>query len=325
MTMEVKFLTDLTCKPPLNWVGGKGAIRDIVRLVFPPWANRRAEHFCGGAGILFGTPPKPGVVEVLNDYDSDLVNFYLCVRDRPFALMDELKRLPLQSEAEFIQLKRFLSGQEVMPDFSLDELRIAQRELTPEQFAEIEPILKGRAELWDIRRAAAFYKVNRYCFNGTMDAFAVKPARIKRFIPGILAAAKRLENVVITNRDFEESYNLNNKPNALHYFDPPYYKTEGMYRPAFTMEDHRRLHDLVPDSEGYVVVSYNDDAFVRNLYCDCYILAFTRQNTMSQKPGAKFGELLITNFAPRPIIEIKAQLSMFGDLPGGLQLVNIPN
>ena len=95
--------------------------------------------------------------------------------------------------------------------------------------------------------------------------------------------------------------------------------------PAFTMEDHRRLHDLVPDSEGYVVVSYNDDAFVRNLYCDCYILAFTRQNTMSQKPGAKFGELLITNFDPRPIIEIKAQLSMFGDLPGGLQLVNIPN
>ena len=196
--MGVAPLADLTCRPPLNWVGGKGIIREIVRLLFPPWADRYAEHFVGGGSILFGTPPKPGMVEVINDYDSDLVNFYVCVRDRPFALMDELKRLPLQSETEFIQLKRFLSGQEIMPDFSLDELRIARQSLTPEQFEEIAPILQGRAKLWDVRRAAAFYKVNRYCFNGTMDAFAVKPARLTHFIPNILAAAKRLENVVIT-------------------------------------------------------------------------------------------------------------------------------
>ena len=323
--MGVAPLADLTCRPPLNWVGGKGIIREIVRLLFPPWADRYAEHFVGGGSILFGTPPKPGMVEVINDYDSDLVNFYICVRDRPFALMDELKLLPIQSEAEFIQLKRFLSGQEIMPDFSLDELRIARQSLTPEQFEEIAPILQGRAELWDVRRAAAFYKVNRFCFNGTMDAFAVKPARLTHFIPNILAAAKRLENVVITNRDFEDSYRLNKKANTIHYFDPPYYMTEGMYKPVFTREDHHRLHDLVPSSEGYVVVSYNDDVFIRDMYHDCYILAFTRQNTMSQKSGAKFGELLITNFDPRPIIEINAQLSMFGDLPSGLELVNIPN
>ena len=33
VVLEVKLLADLTCRPPLNWVGGKGAIRDIVRLV----------------------------------------------------------------------------------------------------------------------------------------------------------------------------------------------------------------------------------------------------------------------------------------------------
>ncbi len=325
VVLEVKLLADLTCRPPLNWVGGKGAIRDIVRLVFPPWVDRRAEHFCGGAGILFGTPPRPGVMEVLNDFDGDVANFYLCARDRPLALMDELKRLPLQSEAEYLELKRYLSGEEVMPDFSSDELRVARERFTPEQYQELAPILQGRAQLWNVRRAAAFYKVNRWCFNGTMDSFAVKPARLKRFLPGILAASKRLENVVITNRDFEESYRLNNKPNALHYFDPPYYKTEGMYRPAFTMEDHRRLHDLVPKSEGYVVVSYNDDDLIRDMYRDCYVLAFSRQNWMSKKHGAKFEELLITNFDPLPVIEANGQLSMFGDLPRGLELVNTPH
>lgn len=317
-------LAELTCRPPLNWVGGKGAIRDIVRLVFPPWAERRVEHFCGGAGILFGTQPKPGVVEVLNDFDCDVVNFFLCARDRPLELMDELNYLPLQSEAEFLELKKYLSGEAAIPDFSPDELRVARERFTPEQYQELALILQGRAELWDVRRAAAFYKVNRYCFNGTMDAFAVKPARLTRFISGILAASKRLENVVITNRDFAESYRLNDKPNTIHYFDPPYHKTEGMYRTAFTLEDHQRLHELVPKSEGYVVVSYNDDDFIRDMYHDCYILAFSRQNSMSKKPGSKFEELLITNFDPRPIIEVNSQVSIFGDLPNGLQLVNIP-
>lgn len=320
----MKPLADLICRPPLNWVGGKGAIRDIVRLVFPPWADRRAEHFCGGAGILFGTPPKPGVMEVLNDFDRDVVNFFLCARDRPLALMDELKRLPLQSEAEYLELKRYLSGEEVMPDFSSDELRVARERFTPEQYEELAPIIRGRTELWDVRRAAIFYKVNRWCFNGTMDAYAVKPARLLRFIPGILAASKRLENVVITNRDFEESYRVNDRPNTIHYFDPPYFKTEKMYRPVFSLKDHQRLHDLVPKAEGYVVISYNNDDFIRDMYRDCYILKFSRQNSMSQKPGSKFEELLITNFDPRPVIEANGQLSMFGELPSGLDLLNDP-
>lgn len=318
-------LADLTCRPPLNWVGGKGAIRDIVRLVFPPWADRRVEHFCGGAGILFGTQPSPGVMEVINDFDRDVVNFFLCARDRPLALMEELNRLPLQSEAEFLELKRYLSGEEVMPDFAPDELRVAHERLTPEQYEELAPIIRGRAELWDVRRAAAFYKVNRWCFNGTMDAYAVKPARLPRFIPGLLAASQRLENVVITNRDFEESYRVNNRPNTIHYFDPPYFKTEKMYRPAFTLKDHRRLHGLIPKSKGYAVVSYNKDDFILDLYRDCYILEFSRQNSMSNKPGAKFEELLITNFDPRPVIEANGQLSMFGALPDGLTLINVPN
>ncbi len=318
-------LAELICKPPLNWVGGKGAIQDIVRLVFPPWTDRNIEHFCGGAGILFSTRPKPGVLEVLNDYDNNLVNFHLCVRDQPLALMEELKLFPLQSEAEFIVLKKFLSGEEVMPDFSAGELRIARRWLTREHFEEVAPILEGRAKLWDVKRAAAFYKVNRFCFNGTMDSYAIKPAHLQRFIPTILAASQRLKDVVITNRDFADSFDVNNKPNALHYFDPPYFKTEKMYRPVFTEEDHFRLHSLVPDAKGYVVISYNNDEFIRELYHDCYILGFSRQNTMSQKRGAKFEELLITNFDPRPIIEVNAQLSIFDDLPNGLELLNIPN
>ena len=72
------------------------------------------------------------------------------------------------------------------------------------------------------------------------------------------------------------------------------------------------------------MISYSDHEYIRSLYRNCYILAFERANSMSQKSGAKFPELLITTYDPRPIIEANGQMSMFGDLPNGLQLVNIP-
>ena len=307
-------------------MGGKSIIRDIVALLFPPEADRYAEHFFGGGSMLFSTPPIPGRMEVVNDFDSNLVNFYLCVRDRLFALLEALKLLPLQTEYEFNLLKKFLAGEEILPDFSPNELQIARRWLTQEQYQEIEPILKGRAQPWDIQRAVAFYKVNRFCFNGTMDAYAVKPARLYRFLATILAASQRLKDVVITNRDFADSFRLNDKPGTLHYFDPPYFMTEHMYTAQFSRVDHQRLHDLVmtPETKGHAVISYNDAPYIRGLYRDGYILAFSRANSMSGKAGSKFEELLITNFDPRPIIEVNGQMSMFGDLPNGLQLVNIP-
>ena len=98
-----------------------------------------------------------------------------------------------------------------------------------------------------------------------------------------------------------------------------------MYKPQFSEEDHYRLHDLTLAPKGYVVISYSDHDYLRNLFRNCYVLAFERANPMSLKQGAKFKELLITTFDPRPVIEANGQLSMFGDLPNGLQLVNIPN
>lgn len=67
----------------------------------------------------------------------------------------------------------------------------------------------------------------------------------------LLATSQRLQDVVITNRDFEASFRLNDKPNTLHYFDPPYVLTEGMYKPKFSTEDHQRLHDLTYNPKGY--------------------------------------------------------------------------
>ena len=72
------------------------------------------------------------------------------------------------------------------------------------------------------------------------------------------------------------------------------------------------------------MLSYNDCNFVRQLYQDWFILTFKRDNPMSQKKDAEYGELIITNYDPRPYLA--QQLTLF-DIPVGgreLVLINTP-
>ena len=76
-------------------MGGKGKLKEILYQVFPPDVNRFALH-CGGSGaVLLGLSPKAGRLDVYNDFDSELTNLFLCVRDRLLALTEELKIFPI--------------------------------------------------------------------------------------------------------------------------------------------------------------------------------------------------------------------------------------
>ena len=49
-------------------------------------------------------------------------------------------------------------------------------------------------------------------------------------------ASRRLQDVAVTNRDFEASIRTIDSPDTLHYCDPPYFRTEKMYAAAFSLE-----------------------------------------------------------------------------------------
>lgn len=311
-------------------MGGKEKLQWIIRPVFPHQMGRYAEHFGGSGAILLGQPRELGRLEVYNDYDQNLTNLFLCVRDRPLALTRELGFLPLHSEAEFKALKRLLDRGMPIPDFTGAELEAAEACLTEEQYAQAREILTGRAELWDVRRAAAFYRVIRYSFSATTNSFGVHQVRLQGFLNLMQKAAARLDGVVITNRDCCASIALNDGPDTLHYCDPPYYKAEDKYRLLFTEKDHRRLHAALAECVGHVVVSYNYCDFVRDLYQDFYILRFERQNGMAQRKGAKYEEAVITNYDPRPMLDgYYQQLDMFqpwaaDQEQGELRLIHAP-
>jgi len=291
-------------KPFIPWVGGKTALRPILYRLFPNGYTRLVEVFGGAAAVTFGREPDR-CEEVYNDYNSNLVNLFWCVRNRPLALIQEIGFLPLNSRQEFEVLRKFLREEEFTDDYLKEEMELCKRYFEPPEREELLKLLTEKTELGDVRKAAAFYKVIRYSYAGGGTSYGGKPIDIRRGLHLIWACSRRLQNVVIENLSYEAIVPKYDAPGTLLYFDPPYYQAE-CYEVAFGMRDHYRLRELFGECGCYAVLSYNDHPFIRELYKGFWIFSVTRQNTMANRYASKhpekkneYGELIILNYDPR--------------------------
>ena len=298
----------------ISWVGGKKALRDLIYLRMPKHYDRYIEVFGGGGWVLFGKPPDK-CMEVYNDFNSNLANLFYCVKERPMALLRELSFLPLNSRDEFVTLRKFLTMEEFKSEHLAEELEIATHFLKEPEAAEICDILKERAVVGDVKRAAAFYKIIRYSYGSGCTSYGCQPFDIRKTFTILWEANRRLKDTVIENKDFEALIRQYDRPNAFFYCDPPYYETEGHYAVVFRKEDHKRLRDTLTGSRGKWMVSYNDCDFIRELYAGYFITAVTRINNLAQRyeGGCEFPEVIITNYDPGERERSKPrQLDLFG-------------
>ena len=67
--------------PVLKWGGGKRQLLDDILPLIPSY-TRYYEPFIGGAAVLLGLQPKNAVI---NDYNEELINTYIMIRDNPEA------------------------------------------------------------------------------------------------------------------------------------------------------------------------------------------------------------------------------------------------
>ena len=155
-----------------------------------------------------------------------------------------------------------------------------------------------RAAVGDVKRAAAFYKIIRYSYGSGCTSYGCQPFDIRKTFTIIWEANRRLKDTVIENKDFEALIRQYDRPNAFFYCDPPYFETEGHYEVVFRKEDHVRLRDTLKGIQGKFMVSYNDCAYIRELYQDFQIEAVTRINNLAQRydNGSEFPEVLIANY-----------------------------
>ena len=296
-------------RPFIPWIGSKEKLIPYIWQVFPPSPKLYLEPFGGGGALLLGMQPKVSRMDIYNDFNCDLVNLFLCARECTVQLVRELKFIPFHSRAEFDLLKEFMKHKELLQQRIADERNAVMECFSGEEREELLEILRERSRLFDVQRAAAYYKVCRGSFSGTTTSFGVKPNNITNFLYLFDDASKRLQDVVIENKDCLDIIRERDGPDSLIYCDPPYFDAESLYAVDFPKEKHEELHHILSQCAGYIVVSYNDCPFISSLYGDFYILAFRRNNPLSQKPGATYGELIITNYDPRPYIQ--PQFSMF--------------
>ena len=267
----------------------------------PASFERYIEVFGGGGWVLFGRPPDPKVMEVYNDFNSNLTNLYACVKNHTMEFLRQLGFLPLNGRDEFLVLRRFLEGQEFNRTFLTQELELARHNLPPLEFEELRSLLLERAAPGDVQRAAAFYKVIRYSYGSGCTSFGCQPFDVRKTFQLIWQAADRLANTVIENKDFEALIRQYDRENAFLYCDPPYFMTEDHYEVEFPRQDHVRLRETLAGCQGKWMVSYNDCDYIRGLYEGCHITAVSRINNLAQRydRGCEFPEVIITNYDPQ--------------------------
>ena len=293
-------------------MGGKGKLLRLIRKLAPPWYPRFIDVFGGSGTVTLGRPLRKGCLEVYNDYNSNLTNLFCCVKNRTMALLKELGFLPLNSRDDFHVLYQFFSKDEFTDDYLKEELELTQVYLEPPDREAIRKLMLERSPRGDVRRAADYFKLIRYSFSGGGKSFAGRPCDIRRFFYLIWECSRRLANVVIENKDFEDLIQQYDREDAFFYCDPPYFEAEDCYAVGFPKEDHRRLHDVLLQCRGHVMVSYNCCPYILELYKEFYIFLTIRPNSMSQTVGSTYEELIMTNYDPRKSSK-GSQISFFGD------------
>ena len=267
----------------MSWVGGKKALRDAIVARLCCSCDRYVEVFGGGGWVLFHK--RPGKFEVYNDFNPNLANLYRCVRDHPEELCEEL-RYTLNSRTDFDHIREVLRTKTVIPD---------------------------------IKRAAYFYQIIRESYASGLDSFGAQPHNMWRNFPLITEASKRLQSVVIENKDFEKLIRQYDRPNTIFYLDPPYYETEDYYEDVgFVRADHERLCHALMQIKGKFLLSYNDCPEIRQLYSKEGIMieSATRLSNIAQRydAGKQYPELLISNYDTCVEGVLARQLSLFDDV-----------
>ncbi len=263
----------------LSWIGGKKSSRDIIIPRFPLYYERYIEVFGGGGWILFAKPPGNDI-EVFNDANSNISNLFYCVREHSSELIENL-RFVLNSREDFDRIKN---------------------------------IVNLKAEIGDVKRAAEFYQIIRYSYASGCDSFGGKPHSMWSNFPLIEQASRRLQRVVIENKDFEKLISAQDSEVSFFYCDPPYFNTESYYENvSFTSADHKRLRDVLSGISGKFLVSYNDCAEIRELYSGYEMYSYERLNNICQRydGGSMFGELLIANYDLNERSNVNRQISLY--------------
>lgn len=218
-----------------SWYGGKTAhLSWLLPLVDGTTHTTFVESFGGSAAVLLNKIPAP--VEIYNDLNSDVVNFFRVLREDREKLLSSIRLTPYARE-EF--------GDCCLP--SENNLENARR-----FFVKARQIRNGLATKASIGRWSYTKK----------DARRGWPLPISQWfsaIDGLGDICSRLSEVQIEHLDGLDVISRYDTPETLHYVDPPYLmssRSGGInYSHEFSEKQHVSLLSLLKTVKGKVILS----------------------------------------------------------------------
>jgi DNA adenine methylase len=249
---------------PLSYIGGKNRLARHLISLFPEHVTY-CEAFAGGAQVFFHK--EPSAVEVLNDLDGEIVNFFRVCQWHYEELIRYLK---------FCVMSRKLYGQLLATD---------PRFLT------------------DVQRAGRFFYLQKNCYGGLVlkqnyhYGVTKRPNYTVDRIPQIMQAThERLQGVQIECLPYEEILDRYDRPTTLFYLDPPYYNRK-LYRFNFSKEDFTVLNERLRKLKGHFILSLNDVPDVRQIFSRFKIKPVMLAYSSAKGGSKRYGEVIISNLA----------------------------
>ncbi|WP_302084037.1 DNA adenine methylase [Salinibaculum rarum] len=260
----------MTIRNIFRYPGSKTRLAGWIASQFPPH-ERYVEPFGGSAAVLLHK--EPSTVEILNDINSDITQFFRVLRDRGDELADWYAATPFSRELHDTWKTKFNQGER--PDDPIERAG---------QFVYLRTTSVNGQGGFSTRRRD----------RDPTNAFQSQPAAIRRF-------ANRLQSVVVENLDYHSLIKKYDGEDAVFYFDPPYPDAEdSLYKHGSI--NHSEFATTLAEMDAHWLVSYQSIPDEIRAISTHILSTKTRNNLRS---GSSTGahniedtERLVCNFDP---------------------------
>lgn len=222
-------------KPPLTYYVGKQKLADKIVAMIPKH-RIYCEPFFGGGAVFFAKPPSE--LEVINDNNGELINFYKVLKSDYKRLNKEIK-CTLHS-MDYHQAAKIVLGYPKL--FNEVKRAWAIWVLANQSFGS----MLGGTWRCDLKRNTTPKRLTNKKENFTEEY------------------AKRLEQVQIDNRDAIKVIKLWDNKDAFFYCDPPYFNACMGHYKGYTERDFENLLQTLSEIKGkFILSSYPSEILER--------------------------------------------------------------
>lgn len=214
-------------KTPITYYGGKQKLAKLIIKNIPKDHNLYGEPFIGGAAVFFEKEPSP--VEVINDVNKELVNFYQVVQTDFVSLETEI-RITLHSRDLFRKASVIYNNPDM---FTPIKRAWAVWCLASQGFASMLDGSWG----YDVSKNTTSKKISNKRSSFTED-YAI-----------------RLQNVQIECTDALRIIRSRDSKTSFFYCDPPYVGSDCGHYDGYSQEDFDNLLKTLSKLKGRFLLS----------------------------------------------------------------------